>query len=137
MCFRLNIVSFKRSIFSKNVKSAKIKGIKGNFSIYPNHSPLLTFIRSGLISILNNKGNKEYIYVSKGIFEMKSKISNILVKYAFFLKDLNKNKLINKKNKIEENYKNIKDIKLDIKINKKYQNILKKIEFVKKINKFK
>ncbi|NIH41040.1 MAG: ATP synthase F1 subunit epsilon [Buchnera aphidicola (Periphyllus aceris)] len=135
MYFFLNIVSLKKKIFSKKVKSVKFPGIYGDLSVFLNHSPLLTFIRSGSIDIKLKNGNIEYIYVSKGILEVQPKITNVLANYAINSKNLNNIDLINKKNKIESCYKKIKDFDCSYQIKKKYNNILKKIFFLKNIKK--
>ncbi|NIG99373.1 MAG: ATP synthase F1 subunit epsilon [Buchnera aphidicola (Periphyllus acericola)] len=135
MCFFLNIVSLKKKIFSKKVKSVKFPGIYGDLSIFLNHAPLLTFIKSGSIDIKLRNGNLEYIYISKGILEVQPKITNVLANYAINSKNLNNTDLINKKNKIKLCYKTNKDFDYNYQIKKKYNNILKKIFFLKNIRK--
>ncbi|WP_343183555.1 ATP synthase F1 subunit epsilon [Buchnera aphidicola] len=135
MYFKLNIVSFKKKIFSNNIRSVQIPGIKGKLSIYPNHSPLLTFIKFGVIYIIKKNKKTEYIYINNGILEIQQKITNILANGSGYIKDLNLKNLINKKNLIEKTYKNIKFNNINLKIKKKYENILKKIIFFKKYKK--
>ncbi|QJC29246.1 ATP synthase F1 subunit epsilon [Enterobacteriaceae endosymbiont of Plateumaris rustica] len=133
----LNIISVEKKIFSGLVNKIKISGIEGYLSIYPGHIPLLTLIKPGVIYI-TQKNNNKYIYISRGILEIKKKQVNILADIAIKSSDLNESKILLKKYQIEKKIKkNIFNQKyfLDKKELNKIIAQLKVIQLTKKNNK--
>lgn len=135
MSLNLNIVSFKKYIFFKDIKSVKAPGLKGYLSVYINHTPLLTFLKSGLINIIKNNNFKKNIYISQGILEIKHNIINIIADFFIDIKKLDKKKLINKKIYLKKKCNKIYDINKLKKINKKYKDVISKIQFINKFKK--
>ncbi|CAL4317583.1 ATP synthase epsilon chain [Buchnera aphidicola (Chaitophorus sp. 3695)] len=137
MCLNLNILSLKKTLFSEKINSVSVPGELGYFSIFINHISLLTFLKSGLIIINKKNRNIEYFFIFKGILEVRSNIVNILTNYSMNIKCLNKSVLIHKKNKIEDKYKNIKNLTSSNKIKIKYFIILEQLNCISKVKKLK
>ncbi|NIH16796.1 MAG: ATP synthase F1 subunit epsilon [Buchnera aphidicola (Periphyllus lyropictus)] len=135
MGLNLNIVSLKNYIFFKDIKSVKVPGLKGYLSIYINHTPLLTFLKSGLINIIKNNNFKKNIYISKGILEIKYNIINIIADFFIDIKKLDKKMLMNKKTYLKKKCNRIYDVNKLKKINKKYKDVISKIQFINKLKK--
>jgi len=118
----LNLVSLKKIIFYGKVKFIKIPGVLGQLQIFPKHTPLLTKINFGIISVLKYNNIFKYIYVSKGIVEIQPLLVTILAKSTL--------------EKSIENRENLQDKKLSIikKINSA-ESYLKKIFYIHKLKK--
>ncbi|QJC28800.1 ATP synthase F1 subunit epsilon [Enterobacteriaceae endosymbiont of Plateumaris consimilis] len=132
----LNIISIEKKIFSDLVKKVKIPGIEGYLSIYPNHIPLLTLIKPGVIYIAQKKNNK-YFYISGGILEIKKKQVNVLADIVIKGTDLKEKIILINKSKIEKKIKNNvfnKDYLLAIKELYKIIAQLKTVQLTKKNN---
>lgn len=137
MFLNLNILSLKKKKLFKKIKFVCVPGEVGYFSIYINHVPLLTFLNSGLIIVNTKNNNTEYFFISQGILEVQSNIVNILTNYFINIKYLNEYELINKKNKIENKHKNIKNFDFLGQIKNKYSIILNKLKCIHKVQKIK
>ncbi|MCW5197414.1 ATP synthase F1 subunit epsilon [Buchnera aphidicola] len=135
MSLNLNILSLKKKLFSKKIKSVSVPGEKGYFSIFRNHISLLTFLKSGLIIIKKKNKKTEYFFILKGILEIQKNVINILTNHAINVKYLDKSILIDQKNKIENKYKNFKNIRSLNIIKKKYFIILDKLNCITKVQK--
>ncbi len=66
--FNLIIVSAERKIFEGAVKQIQATGVEGELGILPNHTPLMTAIKPGIVKFTLEDGNEEVIYVSGGFF---------------------------------------------------------------------
>lgn len=137
MNLNLNIFSLEKNVFYSKIKYLTLRGDKGNFSVYPQHSYLCSFVKSGVIRVIIKRGCIEYFYSSEGIIEVQPSVVSLIFDSFVSFKNLNKKKLINQRNLIEEKY-NIFSIKKNSHIQKIYKEILKKIKFyeiVKKLQK--
>ncbi|VFP79944.1 F0F1 ATP synthase subunit epsilon [Candidatus Erwinia haradaeae] len=102
MTFYLNVVSSELKIFSGNVKSIQVSGNEGELGIYPNHAPLLTAIKPGMVRILKTNNEDEIIYLSGGILEVQPLLVSILADTAIRGKDLDEKHILQAKSKIME-----------------------------------
>lgn len=132
----LDVVSIKERIFSGFVKYVQITGSEGELTIYPNHTPLLTSIKPGIVHIYVNK-RENFIYVSGGILEIQPNIINVLSDIAIRAKDLDEKLALDSKKEAEKNFNNLylqKNIykKSELALNEAIAQ-LRIIEFIKKI----
>ncbi|KJP85311.1 hypothetical protein AK88_05065 [Plasmodium fragile] len=73
----LTISSSSESIFRNQViKRASFPGIEGYFTITNNHSPLVTLLRNGIITIEFDEKEKKQFFISDGIFIYKKSNDN-------------------------------------------------------------
>jgi len=93
MELHLNLVSITHKSFNEKIKSIKVPGIEGELNIYPQHAPLLTTIKPGIISITRSNNTIKKIYISSGILEVQPFLITILGKTILQKKDINKKKL--------------------------------------------
>lgn len=99
--FHLKVISAEKLIFSNLVKQIKITGSEGEFGVLPRHAPFLTIIKPGFIKIIFENLNKEYIYLSGGIFEIYLNIATVLVDTAIRGQEIDENRAIKSKKKAE------------------------------------
>lgn len=105
--FNLIIVSAERKIFEGAVKQIQATGVEGELGILPNHTPLMTAIKPGIVKFtLDEDGNEEVIYVSGGFLEVQPKVVTVLADVAIRGSELDADRIREAKRKAEENIVN-------------------------------
>ena len=67
----LRVVTPDRIVIDRPVRSVQFMGIDGSYGILPNHAPLLTAMApAGVVTIEDENGEKEDMFVSGGFAEM-------------------------------------------------------------------
>lgn len=99
----LIIVNLKKKIFDDFVKKIQVTGSEGGLGIYPNHAPLLTIMKPGIINIYtgDNKDKQDFIYISGGILEIQENVVSILSNTAIHGKDLDEKMALKSKKEAE------------------------------------
>lgn len=75
---QLNIISNEKKIFSGAVSAVIIPGISGKFGVYPDHAPLISPLKEGVIVYTVN-GKEESVDVNGGIAEVMQNVVTICV----------------------------------------------------------
>lgn len=104
--FHLDVVSAENNMFSGEVQRIQVTGSEGELGIYPQHTPLLTAIKPGLIRIVKLNGDEEFIYLSGGILEVQPTIVTVLSDTAIRGQDLDEARAMESKRKAEEHIRN-------------------------------
>lgn len=81
MPIRCEIVSQDRVVFSDDVDIVVIPGANGYMGILPDHSPVLTVLQYGIITVRNKEG-EQYFTVAGGIAEVQPDQVTILADAA-------------------------------------------------------
>ena len=124
--FTIEIISPDRLILKKNVSEVVLPSFEGEMGILKDHIPLITFLRPGLIKIVEE--TEKILFVEEGTVEFANNNLLILTSTAKELSDLNQN-YVNKL--ISESEVKIKNIEITDK--EKYL-LSYKIETLKSIN---
>ncbi len=66
---QFDLVSPERSLMSAQVKSVQIPGADGDMTAMPNHAPLITTLRPGVLKVETEKGTEEFV-VTGGFAEL-------------------------------------------------------------------
>ena len=99
----VNIVSAEQAIFSGEAEMVIAPGEAGELGILPQHAPLLTRIKPGVVKVkLVGKDEEEVIYVSGGILEVQPKALTILADSSIRAHDLDEVKVMEAKRAAEE-----------------------------------
>ena len=104
--FHLDIVSAEESIYSGPAEFIVAPAVMGEVGIFPQHTPMLTRIKSGIVRVKAPLQEDEEIYVSGGMLEVQPDIVTILADTAVRGKDLDEAKALEAKRKAEEAMKN-------------------------------
>lgn len=81
MPIRVEIVSQDRMVYEGDADIVVVPGTDGNMGILPNHSPLLSTLRFGILTL--RRGDEEQVFaVSGGIIEVQPKIITVLADAA-------------------------------------------------------
>lgn len=75
---QLNIISPEKRLFSGAVSSVVIPGIAGSFGVRPDHAPLISPLREGIITY-TVKGYDKTLEVKGGIAEVNNGVVTICI----------------------------------------------------------
>lgn len=102
MTYHLVVVSAEKKMFDGLVQKIQVTGREGELGIYPQHTPLLTAIKPGMIRITKQFSEEELIYLSGGTLEVQPNGVIVLADTAIRGKDLDEAKALESKYKAEE-----------------------------------
>jgi len=81
MPIRCEIVSEDKMVFQGNADTVILPGAEGEMGILPNHAPLLTTLKLGVITV-RAQGKEEHFTVSGGVAEVQPDLVTILAAAA-------------------------------------------------------
>ena len=104
----VDVVSAEALIFEGEAKFVALPGENGELGILPRHTPLITRIRPGTVSIEREDGAVEHVFVAGGILEVQPDRVTVLADTAIRGKDLDEAKATEAKRLAEEALANAK-----------------------------
>ena len=88
------LVSPERLLMSVEANGVVVPGTEGDFMVLPKHSPMMSTIRPGVVSVDEaDKSEATRIYIRGGFAEVTPKGLVILAEQAIFVADLSKSDL--------------------------------------------
>lgn len=66
-------------VFDGEVKSVTIPGVDGEMTILPDHEPLISPLRKGIITIVKSDDSREKFDASQGTFEVSNNSATVLL----------------------------------------------------------
>ena len=92
--FNVEIVNPEKSFLSKeDVTEVVIPAFEGDMGILKDHISIISFLRPGLLRIIDSKSSEETFYVEDGIIEFKNNCLSVLTSNIFDIKKIDKNKV--------------------------------------------
>ena len=92
--FKLEIVNPEKSFLSKDgVSEVVVPAFEGDMGILKDHISIISFLRPGLLRIIDSKSSEETYYVEDGIIEFKNNCLSVLTSNIFDIKKTDKNKV--------------------------------------------
>ncbi len=88
VAFHLDIVSSEAKIFSGLVESLVAVGTEGELGIFPMHTPLLTRLMPGSMTLKLQNKTEEILYISGGFLEVQPKVVTVLADTVVRAQDL-------------------------------------------------
>jgi F-type H+-transporting ATPase subunit epsilon len=85
--FEFELVSPERLLLSEPVEMVVIPGAEGDFGVLPGHSPMITGVRTGVISIYEGGNVNRRIFVAGGFAEVTTERCTVLAEQAVALED--------------------------------------------------
>ena len=79
---KLEIVSPERLLLSETVKSVTVPGADGYFTVLGDHAPLMTTLRPGFVTVVDNAGISRIYYVRGGFADVSPEGLTILAEEA-------------------------------------------------------
>ncbi|MFC3122052.1 F0F1 ATP synthase subunit epsilon [Agaribacter flavus] len=98
----LDVVSAEESIFSGSVQSIQVSGSEGELGINPGHAPLLTGIKPGMLRLVSEHGEEEFLYVAGGTIEVQPSQITVLADTALRADDIDESAALEAKKHAEE-----------------------------------
>lgn len=80
--FHLDVISGVGSLYSGSVKSVRVTGSEGEMGIRYGHTPLLTTIKTGMVSLIDSQDKEDQIYLAGGVLEVQPDSVTILADTA-------------------------------------------------------
>lgn len=102
--FKFELVSPEKILASEPVTLAIIPGEAGEFGVLPKHSPLLSSLKPGVVTLTTEDGETKRIFVAGGFADVTPEQCTVLAEQAVNVDDLNQAEL----------EKKIADLKEDI-----------------------
>lgn len=90
--FHLDVISGVGSIYSGSVKSVRVTGSEGEMGIRYGHTPLLTTIKTGMVSLIDSQDKEDQIYLAGGVLEVQPDSVTILADTALRADDIDEAK---------------------------------------------
>jgi len=104
--FHFELASPAKLVFSGEVEQVDVPGAEGDFGVLPNHAPMVTMLKPGIMTVYNG-GQREHIVVLGGFAEVGPKGLTVLADMASSVADLDRAALAAQ---IEELEQRIKDM---------------------------
>ena len=79
---QFDLVSPESALTSMEVLSVQIPGSEGDFTAMPEHAPVITTLRPGIVKVNSDKGAFEYL-VTGGFVEINADATSILAEQAY------------------------------------------------------
>ena len=89
---QFDLVSPERSLASLQAAEVQIPGAEGDMTILPNHAPVLTTLRPGVVKVSGPGGDADYV-VTGGFVEISSEGVSVLAEQAHAGSDVKKEDL--------------------------------------------
>ena len=106
----VDVVSAEQSIFAGEAEFVVLPGEAGELGIYPRHTPLITRIKPGVVTITPaGGGEKQTIFVAGGILEVQPKVVTVLADTAIRAHDLDEAKANEALQRAEDARRSAKD----------------------------
>ncbi|MBV8765083.1 MAG: F0F1 ATP synthase subunit epsilon [Hyphomicrobiales bacterium] len=86
--FRFELVSPDQLLYSADVESVVVPGTEGEFTVLPNHAPLVTSLRSGGVILVNGDRSSQEFAVFGGVAEVTNTSLTILAERTTPLKEV-------------------------------------------------
>ena len=92
--FKLEIINPEKSFLSKDgVSEVVVPAFEGDMGILKDHISIISFLRHGLLRIIDSKSTEETYYVEDGIIEFKNNCLSVLTHNIFDIKKIDKNEV--------------------------------------------
>ncbi|MFM8747895.1 MAG: F0F1 ATP synthase subunit epsilon [Aestuariivirga sp.] len=85
---QFELVSPARLLFSGSVASVTVPGTEGEMGIYPGHSPVLSTLRPGIVTVYRDGGSTDRIFVKGGMVEVNPQGLTLLAEVAIPVAEL-------------------------------------------------
>ena len=92
--FKVEILNPEKSFLSKEeVREVVVPAFEGDMGILKDHISIISFLKPGLVRVVDATSAEETYYVEDGIIEFKNNCLSILTSNIFDIKKIDKNKV--------------------------------------------
>ncbi len=79
---QFDLVSPERSVASLQASEVQIPGAEGDFTAMPDHAPVITTLRPGVLTVTTASGSESY-FVTGGFAEVSAEGTSVLAEQAY------------------------------------------------------
>jgi F-type H+-transporting ATPase subunit epsilon len=90
--FKFELVSPERILASEDVYMVVVPGGDGDFGVLADHTPLISTIRPGVVTVTMPTGDVKKIFVSGGFADVDGKICSVLAEEAVNVNEIDRAK---------------------------------------------
>ena len=92
--FKVEIINPEKYFLSKeDVVEVVVPAFEGEMGILKDHISIISFLKPGLVKVIDTNSGNETYYVEDGIIEFKNNCLSILTSNIFDIKKIDKNKV--------------------------------------------
>ena len=92
--FKVEIINPEKSFLSKeDATEVVVPSYEGDMGILKDHISIISFLKPGLLKVIDTASSQETFYVEDGIIEFKNNCLSILTSSIFNIKAMDKNKI--------------------------------------------
>ncbi|WP_363350100.1 F0F1 ATP synthase subunit epsilon [Methylocystis echinoides] len=91
--FHFELVSPEKLLFSGDVESVVAPGAEGQFTVLKDHAPVMTTLKSGVVTVAGGDGKVEKLFVRGGFADVNAAGFTILAELAVSLDEVDVAKL--------------------------------------------
>ena len=106
---KFELVSPERLLSSGEVQQVVVPGTEGEFTVLVNHAPVLSTLKPGVVTVTDESGNAERIFVRGGFAEVNPAGLTILAEEAVAVSELSADDLAQKIQNAREDVTDAKD----------------------------
>lgn len=88
MSLRISVVSASKSLYDGEAQMVVAPGKRGELGIMPQHAPLLTTLKPGVLKIVKEDGQEDFLYIAGGVLEVQPDMISVLADVAERSEDL-------------------------------------------------
>ncbi|MDH6231546.1 F-type H+-transporting ATPase subunit epsilon [Mesorhizobium soli] len=107
--FKFELVSPERLLVSEEVQSVVIPGAEGEMTVLVNHSPVMTTIKPGVVTVKSVSGQEERYVVFGGFADILPSGCTLLAESATSVKDIDRAELARRIQEAREDAADAKD----------------------------
>jgi F-type H+-transporting ATPase subunit epsilon len=101
MAFSFELVAPERVLYSGSVNSVVVPGTEGEMTVLAGHSPVMTTLRPGIVTVAEEKGAKR-LFVRGGFADITPDGLTILAEQAIPVEELNADRIAQEMKNAEE-----------------------------------
>lgn len=106
---KFELVSPEQLLSSGNVQQVVVPGTEGEFTVLVNHAPVLSTLKPGVVTVTDENGSEDRIFVRGGFAEVNPAGLTILAEEAVAVADLSADDLAQKVKNAQEDVHDAKD----------------------------
>jgi len=106
--FKVEIINPEKSFLSReDATEVVVPAFEGDMGILKDHISIISFLKPGLLKVIDSAAVEETYYVEDGIIEFKNNCLSILTSNIFDIKKIDKNKVRNILTEAEKESQNL------------------------------
>jgi F-type H+-transporting ATPase subunit epsilon len=79
MTFQVTIAKIDDVLFDGSAVSVTVPGVEGEMTVLPDHQPLISELKDGVITVRPAEGPEQFFNIKRGVLEVTPKNATVLV----------------------------------------------------------